>query len=334
MSYFWPIHYAMLDETTVCFLLFPRVHLMDLAGPVQVFYEASKLGAAPYYVKFCGIDKEVMSEQGLTLGGMQHYQQVKLKKGDFIFVPGIDFKSFTEGQMDRDIRIVSPWLRDHLSRGIQIASVCSGSLVLAAAGLLDRKKCTSHWKCIDYMAQKFPLTNVQTDRLFVQDGNVFSSAGMASGIDMALSILETQHGPVLPAKVAREIVVYMRRNNMDHQQTIYLDYRTHFNPSVHMVQDYIISNPAKNPGLEELAAIGNTSVRTLTRSFKTATGHTIIEFKNAVKVELARTLIHNKSYTMEKISSLCGFQSVRHLRRIWSRQVGMSLTSYRSGAEV
>jgi transcriptional regulator GlxA family with amidase domain len=181
------------------------------------------------------------------------------------------------------------------------------------------------------MTQNFPLANVQTDTLYVQDGNIFSSAGMTSGIDMALSILEAQHGPVLPAKVAREIVVYMRRNNMDHQQTIYLDYRTHFNPSVHMVQDYIISNPAKNPGLEELAAIGNTSVRTLTRSFKSATGHTIIEFKNAVKVELARTLIHNKSYTMEKISSLCGFQSVRHLRRIWSRQVGMSLMSYRNG---
>ena len=319
----------MQGETNVCFLLFPRVHVMDLAGPVQVFYEASKLGAAPYKVQFCGIRKEVISEQGLSLGGLEPYDQVKLKKGDFIFIPGVDFKTFTEGTLDNDIRIITPWLKEHLTQGVQIATVCSGALVLAATGLLDRKKCTSHWKCIDYMSRNFPQTNVQTDRLYVQDGNIFSSAGMTSGIDMALSILEAKHGPVLPAKVAREIVVYMRRNNMDHQQTIYLDYRTHFNPSVHMVQDYIISNPAKNPGLEELAAIGNTSVRTLTRSFKSATGHTIIEFKNAVKVELARTLIHNKSYTMEKISSLCGFQSVRHLRRIWGRQVGMSLTSYR-----
>ena len=319
----------MQTETIVCFLLFPRVHLMDLAGPVQVFYEASRLGAAPYKVKYCGVSEEVMSEQGLGLHGLEPYEQVRLKKGDFIFIPGIDFKSFTEGLLNSDIKRITPWLRDNLAQDVQIASVCSGALVLAATGLLDRKKCTSHWKCIDYMTQNFPQTNVQTDRLYVQDGNIFSSAGMTSGIDMALSMLEAQHGPVLPAKVAREIVVYMRRNNMDHQQTIYLDYRTHFNPSVHMVQDYIISNPAKNPGLEELAAIGNTSVRTLTRTFKNATGHTIIEFKNAVKVELARTLVHNQSYTMEKISSLCGFQSVRHLRRIWGKQVGMSLTSYR-----
>jgi transcriptional regulator GlxA family with amidase domain len=318
-------------ETVVCFLLFPRVHLMDLAGPVQVFYEASKHGSAIYKVIFCGVSEQVTSEQGLGLGELKPFEEIRLKKGDFIFIPGMDFTSFKEGLFGADIRTITPWLRDHLANGVQIASVCSGALVLAATGLLDRKKCTSHWKCIDYMTQNFPMTNVQTDTLYVQDGNIFTSAGMASGIDMALSILEAQHGPVLPAKVAREIVVYMRRNNMDHQQTIYLDYRTHFNPSVHMVQDYIISNPAKNPGLEELAAIGNTSVRTLTRSFKSATGHTIIEFKNAVKVELARTLIHNKSYTMEKISSLCGFQSVRHLRRIWSRQVGMSLTSYRRG---
>ena len=304
---------------------------MDLAGPVQVFYEASKHGSAQYKVIFCGVSKQVTSEQGLGLGELKPFEEIKLKKGDFIFIPGMDFTSFKEGLFSADIKTITPWLADHLAYGVQIASVCSGALVLAAAGLLDRRKCTSHWKCIDYMTQNFPMANVQTDTLYVQDGNIFTSAGMASGIDMALSILEAQHGPVLPAKVAREIVVYMRRNNMDHQQTIYLDYRTHFNPSVHKVQDYIISNPAKNPGLEELAAIGNTSVRTLTRSFKSATGHTIIEFKNAVKVELARTLIHNKSYTMEKISSLCGFQSVRHLRRIWSGQVGMSLTSYRRG---
>jgi transcriptional regulator GlxA family with amidase domain len=321
----------MQTETVVCFLLFPRVHLMDLAGPVQVFYEASKHGSAVYKVVFCGVSKQVTSEQGLGLGELKPFEEIRLKKGDFIFIPGMDFTSFKEGLFSADIRTITPWLGDHLANGVQIASVCSGALVLAATGLLDRKKCTSHWKCIDYMTQNFPMANVQTDTLYVQDGNIFTSAGMASGIDMALSILEAQHGPVLPAKVAREIVVYMRRNNMDHQQTIYLDYRTHFNPSVHRVQDYIISNPAKNPGLEELAAIGNTSVRTLTRLFKNATGHTIIEFKNAVKVELARTLVHNKSYTMEKISSLCGFQSVRHLRRIWSRQVGMSLTSYRRG---
>jgi transcriptional regulator GlxA family with amidase domain len=320
----------MQDERIICFLLLPRVHLMDLSGPVQVFYEASKLGTFQYKIMYCATKKQVTSEQGLLLSDLKHYSTIQLKQGDFVFIPGVDFKSFAAGELDEDIKSITPWLKIQHAQGVQIASVCSGALVLAAAGLLNRKKCTSHWKCIDYMKQNFPLVSVQTDRLFVQDGNIFTSAGMTSGIDMALSILEGYHGPVLPAKVAREIVVYLRRNNTDSQQTIYLDYRTHFNPSIHLVQDYIISHPAKNPGLEELASIGNTSVRTLTRTFKKATGHTIIEFKNAVKVELARTLIHNNAYTMENISSLCGFQTVRHFRRIWGKQVGTTLTSYRN----
>ncbi|MBA4057314.1 MAG: AraC family transcriptional regulator, partial [Marivirga sp.] len=254
--------------------------------------------------------------------------------GDFIFIPGIDFKSFTEGKFHGHIRAITPWLKKQLEQGAQVASVCSGALVLAASGLLNGKKCTSHWKCIDYMKDHFPLVNVQTDRLFVNDDNIYTSAGMTSGIDMALSMLEKLHGPLLPARVAREMVVYMRRNNTDMQQTIYLDYRTHFNPSIHVVQDYIISNPATNPGLEELARVSNTSVRNLTRAFKKATGHTIIEFKNAVKVELARTLIHNNTYTMEKIASLCGFQSVRHFRRIWTRQAGSTLAAFKNAKDV
>jgi len=316
-------------ERNICFLLLPRVHLMDLSGPVQVFYEASDLGSTQYNLLYCAERKQVTSEQGLLLSDLRHYSSIRLKPGDFIFIPGIDFKSFTEGKLDDDIRRITPWLKNQFAQGVQIASVCSGALVLAAVGLLNRRKCTSHWKCIDYMKQHFPLISVQTDRLYVQDGNILTSAGMTSGIDMALSILEGYHGPVLPAKVAREIVVYLRRNNTDSQQTIYLDYRTHFNPSIHLVQDYIISHPAKNPGLDELASVGSTSVRSLTRTFKKATGHTIVEFKNAVKVELARTLIHNKAYTMENISSLCGFQSVRHFRRIWGKQSGGTLTSYR-----
>lgn len=315
--------------TSICFLLLPQVHLMDLAGPAQVFYEASNLGSSDFQLLFCGVEEELRSEQGLVFADLKMFSSIHLKSGDFIFIPGIDFKAFTEGKLRKHVEVIAPWLKMQLEQGVQIASVCTGALVLAATGLLNRKKCTSHWKCIDYMKEHYPLVYAQTDRLYVNEGNIYTSAGMTSGIDMALSILEKVYGPLLPAKVAREMVVYMRRNDTDMQQTIYLDYRTHFNPSIHVVQDYIISNPAVNPGLEELASISNTSVRNLTRAFKKATGHTIIEFKNEVKIELARTLIHNNAYTVEKIASLCGFQSVRHFRRIWTKKVGSTLASFK-----
>lgn len=321
---------AMQTERTVCFLLLPKVHLMDLSGPAQVFYEASQLGTSSYSLIYTSPYKQVRSEQGLMLSSLYDLNDVVLKPGDFVIVPGIDFKSFTQGELDKDLKIVYPWLKRKLEEGVRIATICSGALVLAATGLLNGKKCTTHWKCIDYIKKKYPLVQVQSERLFVEDGPIFTSAGMTSGIDMALAILESLHGPILPARVAREMVVYLRRNDVDSQESIYLDYRTHFNPAIHRVQDFIVSNPGKNPALEELASVGSISVRNLTRAFKKATGHTIIEYKNSVKIALAQTLVHNAEYTTEKIASLCGFESVRHFRRIWSTQTGGTIRDYKN----
>jgi transcriptional regulator GlxA family with amidase domain len=302
---------------------------MDLSGPAQVFYEASQLGQSKYKLIYAATKSEVATEQGLILGQLASLDDVILKRGDFVFIPGIDFKSFTQGELDGELMLVKPWLRQQLELGIKVATICSGSLVLAALGFLNGRKCTSHWKCLDYMKKHYPSVQVQSERLFVQDGTIYTSAGMTSGIDMSLSILEDLHGPILPARVAREMVVYLRRNNSDNQESIYLDYRTHFNPAIHRVQDYIVSNPGKNPSLDELASVGNISVRNLTRAFKKATGHTIIEYKNTVKVALAQTLIYNAEFTTEKIASLCGFESVRHFRRIWNTRVGSTIQDFR-----
>lgn len=315
-------HYT---SPTICFLLLPHVHLLDLAGPAQVFYEASQLGATPYKLVYASATSQVMSEQALPLGIVPPFHEVSLKAGDYVVVPGVDFNTFKTGKLHSAIKKVRPWLHEQWKSGVQLASVCSGALVLAEAGVLDGKKCTTHWKCIEYMAKSYPKAEVLTDRLFVYDQQVYTSAGMTSGIDMALSIIENAHGPVLSAKVAREMVVYMRRNHTDRQQTIYLDYQTHFNPAIHRVQDYIISHPDKNASLKELAAVANVSVRNLTRLFRKATGHTIVDFKNTVKVELARNLLCNAGYTTEKIAQLCGFQSARHLRRVWRSHTGTAL---------
>jgi transcriptional regulator GlxA family with amidase domain len=313
----------------ICFLLLPNVHLLDLSGPAQVFYEASNFGPQVYDIIFAGVRKQIHSEQGLLFSDLARMQDIVLNPGDFIFVPGVDLKTFYEGKLRKEINEVKPWLSYHYSNGVCIGSICSGALILAEAGLLDGKKCTSHWKCIDYIKKHYSRIIVQTDQLFVKDRNIYTSAGMSSGIDMSLSILEDHHGPLLSAKVAREMVVYLRRNNTDRQETIYLDYKTHFNPSIHKVQDHIISHPSKNFTLEELAGVGNTSVRTLTRLFKTTTGHTILDFKNTIKLELALTLINNPEYTVEKIAGLCGFVNARHLRRVWKKKLGKSPGAFR-----
>ena len=316
-------------ERTVCFVLLPHVHLLDLAGPAQVFYEATQLGLARYRLVYAGFDEDLTAEQGLRFTALQPPDKWKLTPDDLIVVAGIDFRAFVEGKQQRTVARLRPWLKKQAAAGVPIASICSGALVLAEAGLLDGRKCTTHWKCIDFMRQRYPHISVQADQLYVHDRGVYTSAGMTAGIDMALSLLEQTHGPVVSAKVAREMVVYLRRNHDDTQQSIYLDYQTHFNPAIHRVQDHILSHPHQDFTLEELAEVGNVSVRNLTRLFKKATGHTIVQFKNTVKVEVARALLHNANFSAEEIAARCGFGSARQLRRVWRQHTGLPLKKVR-----
>ena len=129
-----------------------------------------------------------------------------------------------------------------------------------------------------------------TDRLFVTDGDVTTSAGIASGIDMALALIEQADGPLVAAEVAREMVVYLRRDGAQEQQSVYLDFRTHLHPGVHRVQDWIVRNPSQRPKLDELADMAGMSPRNLTRMFRRATGISVHEFSTRVRVERARSL--------------------------------------------
>ena len=140
---------------------------------------------------------------------------------------------------------------------------------------------------IDELERRHPAARVRRNRLFVRDGSIITSAGVASGIDMALSMIEEDHGPLVTARVARELVVYLRRDGSKAQGSVFLDYRTHLNTGVHRVQDWLISHPDERPVLDELAGIAGMSPRNLTRVFKQATGLTLKEFSNRLKLEVA-----------------------------------------------
>ncbi len=313
----------------ICFLLFPDLHLLDLSGSVQAFYEATNLGNIKYEISFASYHSSTKSEQGLIFSELIKPQDISLHKDDFIIIPGTDFKKLSEGNIDFEIEELKDWITRQYSQGIKIASICSGSLILAKMGLLNSKRCTTHWKCIDYLKKEFPSVKVETNKLFENDANIYTSAGMTSGIDMSLSIIEEDQGPIVSTKVAREMVVYLRRHGATNPHSIYLDYHTHFNPIVHKVQNHILSNPAESFNLDELAKIGNTSVRNLTREFKKATGITVIDFKNNMKLELAKELINNPNYTIEIISEMCGFKTPRQLQRLWKNKFETPISSYR-----
>lgn len=310
----------------VIFLLLPNIHLLDLAGTVQVFHTAIHMGAG-YQLLFCAEQPEIASSVGLMFSQVASLPSIVAD--DLIIVPGVDL----EGIMLADNSLSLPlreWLRDAYATGAHVASVCSGAFVLGDAGLLDGRQCTTHWSVTSYLQARYPQAKVLETVLYVHDQGITTSAGISSGIDMALSFIEMHYGPIFTAQVARYLVIYLRRNGTQAQTSVYLEYRTHLNPAIHRIQDYLIQHTAEQVSLEHLASIANMSIRHLTRSFKEATGLTPLHYQHRLRLELAAGLLHNPDLSIEMVALQCGFEDSRHFRRLWQRYFGTSPSKMRN----
>ena len=281
--------------------------MLDLAGPLQAFSEAKR-----YRTRLCATRERIRSHQGVVFADLEPLPEVSAET--LVIVPGMPY-----AETERIERRVTKWLAQAAESGAHIASVCTGAFALGEAGLLDGRRCTTHWSRTKELARRFRKARVLEDRLFVTDGNVTTSAGIASGIDMALALIEQIDGPLVAAQVAREMVVYLRRDGSQEQESVYLDFRTHLHPGVHRVQDWIVRNPARHATLFDLADIAGMSSRSLTRTFRRATGISVHEFSTRVRVELAKTLLHEPSLTMEAVATRSGL-SARELRRLGVRR--------------
>jgi transcriptional regulator GlxA family with amidase domain len=309
------------SATRVLVLLLPDLHLQDMAGPVQVLHEASHLGGS-YRIAFCGTGETVRSAQGLLVADLEPLPEPRAD--DLILVPGTSSET-----LDR-LRPPVDWLRAAANAGARIASVCSGAFALGRAGLLDGRRCTTHWKVVARLQAENPRARVVDNCLFVEDRGIVTSAGVASGIDMALALVERDFGPLAVARVSREMVVYLRRNGDQEQRSVYLDHRTHLHPGVHRVQDWMVANADRKATLEDLARIAAMSPRHLARVFRQATGLTPKQFAAKVKVQVARDLLADPQRTVEAIASSVGFDDARQLRRLWKQSFGVSIAAFRA----
>ncbi len=298
----------------IAFILPPTVELLDLAGPVQVFTEA-KVHGMEIDIEFYQYSEHPVSTAGLGFGELGNFKNAKLKDGDFIFVPGMD-NDYVNSIPFRAEREFFKWLKESSDIGITVCSICSGAFALGHAGLLKDTECTTHWRRVDALQSQFPQAKVLSDILYVKSNNVYTSAGISAGIDLALAILEVLKGPLFTHKVARGLVVYHRRSGTHKQQSIYLDYRNHINPQIHEVQDYLIDNLSKENDIESLALMVGMSPRNLSRVFKEKTGSTVLEYLTLLRKEYANTMLNNPEYTIEYIASKCGFKTARQLQRI------------------
>lgn len=298
----------------IAFIIPPSVELLDLAGPVQVFTEARFYGFEAE-LEFYTFRENPVSTAGLGLGQLKDYKEARLKEGDFVFVPGMDY-DYVSSIAFKAERNFFDWLKTCSDQNITVCSICNGAFALGHAGLLKDTECTTHWRRVNDLQAMFPEARVLADILYVKSNNVYTSAGISAGIDLALAILEELKGALFTHKVARGLVVYHRRSGSHKQQSIYLDYRNHINPQVHEVQDYMIDNLSKENSIESLAELVGMSPRNLSRVFKEKTGSTVLEYLTLLRKEFATTMLNNPQYTIEYVASKCGFKSARQLQRI------------------
>ena len=297
----------------VVFALFPGCEVMDVAGPLQAFHEAAAYGA-PYDVAYAAATPTARTAQGLELAGLAPFPDVG--PGDRVVVPGYPLAT------TRPPAALLAWLKRAAAAGAELCSVCTGAFALGEAGLLDGRRCTTHWKRVRELEARFPRAVVVGERLFVEDGPVVTSAGIASGVDMALALIERDGGPVLASSVAREMVVYLRRDGAHRQESVYLDYQTHLSPGVHQVQQHLVAHPESRETLAALGRRAGMSERHLTRTFRRATGISIHEYRERLRLERARDLLRNPTLTLAAIAAACGFADARQLRRVWTAHHG------------
>ncbi len=313
----------------IVFLILPTVQILDLAGPVQVIDEAIEHGAS-YDLRFGAPTAAIVSSQKLTMSDLEHFRDVDLHAGDMVVIPGIHGNMLAVEQLDKLGESLYQWLREAHHSGAKLCTVCNATFVLAHAGLLDNRPCTTHWKRLEQLRKAYPAIDVIDKRLFVKHENIYTSAGITSGIDLALSIVEEDYGPAFTARIAKELVVYMRRDGYHGQLSTYLEYRSHLNPGIHDVQDWLANNPEAEYSLESLARIAGMSSRNLTRLFRKVTGITIKAYATKLKLEFAATLMNNPKLTIETIAKECGFDDARQFRRLWKMTYGVSPSDSRN----
>lgn len=216
--------------------------------------------------------------------------------------------------------------------GLRLITVCSGALLAASAGLLAERRATTHHLDLDLLQSREPSASVVQDRVFVQDGDIWSSAGVTAGIDLALHLVSDHCGPVVAARVAQRMAVALRRGPDDPQLSPFLAHRQHLNARLHRVQDAVSRAPREAWDADRMAGLAHVTTRTLNRLFTEHAGTTPLAYVRSIRVALARTAL-DAGNTVARAAEVAGFSSDLQLRRAWQALGGPGAPSGRAAAQ-
>jgi transcriptional regulator GlxA family with amidase domain len=313
---------------TIGILGYPDVQALDLIGPADAFAIADEHvraagSTAGYKVVVLGLTRLTFAaESGVLL--KPHMSLDRAPSLDTLLISG-GRGLRVRGQYQR----VANWIREHNSGIRRIASVCTGVYALAATGLLDGTRVTTHWKFAPDVAKQFPRVQVDADAIFIKAGKYYTAAGISAGIDLALALIEEDHGPELALSVARELVVYFKRPGGQEQYSEPLQFQAHSNDRLSDLVAWIGAHLKHNLSVETLAGRVGLSPRQFTRRFKETFGVNPGEFVEKLRLDEARRRLSNSNGTIGSVAESVGFGNADSFRRAFERRFGVAPSVYR-----
>lgn len=312
-------------KRTVGFVLYDHVNTLDLTGPLEAFHAVSSVTQPAYETVFLGAHRgRVASDSGLSL-----YADHSLDEApplDLVVIPG--------GSGSRNVTVqtvVCPWLREIQPHTHKIVSVCTGAFILAAAGLLSGQPASTHWAFTQQFQSQFPDVHLQEEALYVDNGRIATSAGITSGIDLTLKLIEDDLGSEIAAKVARYLVVHYRRSGHQAQFSMPLKYQIQADSPFASLHGWVMANLQNSLSISHLANYCQMSERNFCRRFKAQMGQPPGRYIESLRLDYARQLLVEKPWPISRVGQACGYQHDDVFRRAFERRFQLSPKSYREG---
>jgi len=305
-------------------LIFDGFNAMDVIGPLEVFAIAAEQGDINYQISIAALkQKAYTSESGIRI--LADSPLADINQLDTLIIPGGGGARNSQVQFS-----LQAWLMTMLANSRRVISICTGAYILASTQVLDHKKATTHWHFLDDFQEKFPKINVVKDALFVDHGNIATSAGITSGIDLALKLIEDDCGATIAVNVARFLVIHYRRSGNQAQYSVPLQYQQDCCKEFSDLTAWILQNFTEDLSIKVLAEKAAMSPRNFCRKFKKQMNESPAKYVEILRLDYARQLLTEQDWRLEKISQSCGYHNIDVFRRAFERRFIISPNVYRA----
>jgi transcriptional regulator GlxA family with amidase domain len=305
-------------------VIFPGVQPIDAVGPAEVFRTASRIDPPGYSVELVAADPGPVRSTTVGLAVDRTLAGCRGPIDTLLVAGGTGVPAARE-----DRRLVS-WLRSAAKRSRRVCSVCTGTFLLGEAGLLEGRRVTTHWASCDLLAEDYPSVTVEPDHIYVRDGDLYTSAGVTAGMDLALALVEADLGRATALETARWLVVFVKRPGGQSQFSAQLAAQTAERAPLRELQDWIAGNLDADLTVPALAERAHMSERNFARAFRKELGMTPGAYVETARVEAARMTLESSDTPVEVVARRNGFGTVETMRRAFHRRLGVGPADYRA----